>query len=103
MKAGGENGEVEARITEDDCEMAELQASNRRLKLRLKYINSQNCHVVLRLSKETKIKLTIEDFNVSIEKVSMSRLLSHFLCFSPRVPRTTFTFMMVTEPITRTY
>ena len=49
--------------------MATLEA--RRLRLDLIYKDDQNCRVQLKLAKETSMKLTIKDFNVSITEINL--------------------------------
>ena len=52
-------------ILKDDCGNAELETDNR-LKIYLEYRNGMNCYVTLKLPETKNLKLTIDNFRVSL-------------------------------------
>ena len=85
-------------ILRNDCGLAELVTDNR-LKINLRYSNGMNCYVTLKLPETKTMKLTIDDFLVSLIYF-LFILMPHLiisLCFSLKVTMTSSMSLM--EPM----
>ena len=85
-------------ILRNDCGLAELMTDNR-LKINLRYSNNMNCFITLKLPETKTMKLTIDDFSVSLFYF-LFILMPHLiisLYFSLKVIMTTSMSMM--EPM----